>query len=107
MDNNKSGKNEGRTIMGILAYLGPLLVISYIVSSKDPFVKFHIKQGLILLIIDVIIWFLGPMFWSLYFIIRLLNLAVFVLVVLGIINVVQGKEKELPFIGHLAHSFNF
>ncbi len=94
-------------IMGILAYLGILIIIPFIVSPKDPFVKFHLKQGLLLVIIEAILWILFPMFGSFYMIRRILDLAVLVLVIMGIINVVQGKEKELPLIGHLAHKFNF
>ena len=34
--------------MAVLSYIGPLVIVSYIVANNDPFVKFHIKQGLVL-----------------------------------------------------------
>lgn len=115
MDNNikveknssSISKKENRALMGILAYLGPLVIVSYVMAKEDPFVKFHIKQGLVLLVIELIVWVLSPMLWSLFALIQLVNLAVLVLVIIGIINVVQGREKELPFIGQFSRYFSF
>jgi uncharacterized membrane protein len=98
---------QKNTLMGVLAYLGPLIIISYISAKDDPFVKFHIRQGLVLLVIEVALWVLSMMFWTLAMIFNIVNLAVLVLVVLGIINVVQGKEQNLPLVGQFARLFNF
>ncbi|HTL39230.1 MAG TPA: hypothetical protein VL306_00230 [Methylomirabilota bacterium] len=105
-----SGPNAGsnKTLMGILSYLGILVVIPLITDAKnDQFVKFHIKQGLVLLICDVLAnfivripvfgWILSPLIW----------LGILVLAIMGIINVVNNQTKELPVIGHLASMFNF
>lgn len=91
--------------MGILAYLGILVVIPFIVAKDDPFVKFHIKQGLVLFVIDIIVWFIAGsyMVWSFWPLLQLLNLCILVLTIIGIINVAQGKEKDLPIVGSLAH----
>src|SRR5947209_7437510 len=40
--------------MAILAYLGILLLVPYLMAKNDPFVKFHLKQGLVLLILEII-----------------------------------------------------
>lgn len=95
--------------MGILAYLGILIIIPFLVAKNDQFVKFHLKQGLLLFIIELILWFVGYSYilWQLWPLIELLNLCVLILAIMGIVNVAQGKEKELPFIGSLAHNFNF
>lgn len=100
-------EHDSKTLMGILSYLGPLVIISYFVAKDDPFVKFHIKQGLVIFAISVLVWlFLSGMFvWSA--LASLLNLATFVLAVIGIINVVQKKEKELPIVGGLAKFLTF
>lgn len=100
-------KVEMNTLMGVLAYLGPLVIISYLVAKDNPFVKFHIKQGLVLICIQVIVWILSPMSWGLWSLLRLVNLAVLVLTILGIVNVVQKKEKELPLVGSFASYFKF
>src|SRR3989344_3799394 len=75
-------------------------------AKNDPFVKFHVKQGLlvfILAVISMIISWVPVIFWISW----LLNLAVLVFFILGVINAATGKEKELPLIGHLAEKFNF
>ncbi len=105
---NKNTTNQTNTLMGVLAYLGPLVIVSYLVAKDDPFVKFHIKQGLVLLVIQVVLWVLMPMMvWGLWSLMRLINLAVAVLAIIGIINVVQKKEKELPLVGSFASYFKF
>jgi len=42
---NESTGVESNVLMGILSYLGPLVIISYLTSKDNPFVKFHIKQA--------------------------------------------------------------
>jgi uncharacterized membrane protein len=93
-------------VMSIFSYLGPLVIISYLTSKDNPSVKFHIKQGLAVFGLEVIVWILGSMSYSFWMIINILNLATLVLSILGIVNVVQGKEKELPIIGKFAQSFS-
>jgi len=100
-------KNNSNMVMGILSYLGPLVIISYLVSRHDPLVKFHIKQGLVLFGIEVIVWILSPIFWPLWLIWSIINLATFVLSIIGIVNVVQGKQNELPITGRFAKNFSF
>ncbi len=94
--------------MGILSYLGILVLIPLFVSRKDAFVKFHAKQGLVLLIIEAIAWILIGSFWGpLWILFRLIKLGVFILSIIGIINVLNKKEKELPIVGSWAKNFNF
>ncbi len=101
---------QKNTLMGVLAYLGPLVIVSYIVAKDDPFVKFHIKQGLVLFVVEVALWVLSSMFWVMFYqfwmLYQLINLAIIVLSIIGIVNVVQGKEKELPLVGQFGKSFN-
>jgi len=96
-------KNVG---MGVLCYLGILVLIPLLTEAKDdPFVKFHIKQGLVLLIFAVIInvvlvipvlgWIIGAVGWI---------ITVYLMIV-GIINVVNGEEKQLPILGQYGENF--
>ncbi len=92
----------------ILGYILPFLFFLPLLSESsknNPFARFHANQQLILLIILVAIHFvlnniifmvLGPI-W--YMFMPLLNLAVLVLVILGVINAAQGTMKELPVVG--------
>ena len=94
------------TLMGVLAYIGILVIIPLIVS-KDAFVKFHVKQGLVLFIIEIIISVLGFSFYAFWGLINLLNLIVLILAIIGIVNVANHQEKELPGVGQLAKYFTF
>ena len=100
-------KPEQKKLMGVLAYLGILIIIPFLMAKDDPFVKFHIKQGLLLVIVELAVWLIGSAMWSLWTILGLVNLATFILAVIGIVNVVQGNQKELPLIGSLAKNFTF
>lgn len=103
----ETNAHKQNTLMAVLAYIGPLIIVSFIFSKDDPFVKFHIKQGLLLLIGSAIIWILSGTFWQFWMIFNLLNLAIFILAVVGILNVLRGEQKELPFVGYLASNFKF
>ena len=105
MDETSSGskKNVGMAVVAYIIFFVPLLTD----SKNDPFVKFHVKQGLVLLLgwvagmivsmIPVLGWILAP-FIGIFFLI---------LFIIGIINALGGKEKQLPLIGQFASKFNF
>ncbi len=93
-------------------------VIWYFVDEKmkkNNFAKFHAKQGLVLfiawfvyaivvgilsMIVAFILWFLAPVIWLLW-------LVPWIFFIIGIINAAQGREKEMPLIGHFAKHFTF
>lgn len=102
---NQAKSDGNNTLMSILAYLGPLLIISWATSKDNETVKFHIRQGLVLIAIEVILWLLSRMFWSFHMITSILELGVFILAIIGIINVVNKKQVELPLVGHLSKFF--
>ena len=93
--------------MAIVAYLIfflPLLTE----AKKDPFVKYHVKQGLGLLIAFFVLRFVtlflvAPLFyilWPVYMLVLwVTNLFLIALLVLGIMNASKGEEKPLPLIG--------
>jgi uncharacterized membrane protein len=87
---------KNSTLMGILSYIGPLVIISYLTSKNDPFVKFHIKQGLVLLCIEVAIGVLGSLVWMFWPILQIVHFLTIVLSIIGIINVVGGETKRAP-----------
>jgi uncharacterized membrane protein len=93
---------DNHVLMGVLAYLGILVIIPYLMSKDVPSVKFHIKQGVVLAVIEIVIWLVSGMFWGLFMIFQIVQLALIVLSIIGIVNVVQNKEKELPLVGSLA-----
>jgi uncharacterized membrane protein len=96
-------KGNNSTVMAVLAYIGPLVIVPFLMEKKDEFVKFHTKQGLVLFGLEIVIMILGRMMF-LWMLGGLLNLAAIILSIIGIINVVQGQKKELPVVGSLAHN---
>jgi len=91
------------TLMAVLSYFGILVLIPLLTDAKnDPFVKFHIKQGLVLLIVYVISGFIiwVPIIgW-------LLGILLFILFIIGVINAASGKETPLPVIGQFGEKIN-
>ncbi len=92
IDNNK--------LISVLAYLSLLVLIPLFARKDSPFARFHSNQGLVLLICNVVIGILTriPVIRIFAWI---LEIAAFVLAIIGIINVANGKAKELPIIGKI------
>lgn len=93
----------------ILCYFGILFLIPYFVKKDSQYVRFHCNQGLVLLIANVAINLgfgilktlvkgsllaipVGLVSW-------VVGLALFALMIIGIIFAVTGKMRELPLIG--------
>ena len=85
-------------LMAILCYLGILWLIPFLAAKESPFVKFHLNQGLVLLVIDVVVWILCRI-PVIRFVGWIVSIAVFALIIIGIINVCNGKAQELPVVG--------
>lgn len=98
---------HNNVLMGILSYLGPLVFIPFALSKNDSFVKFHVKQGLVVFVIEAGLWVIQMIFPMLFVITQLLNLGALILSILGIINVVQKKEAQLPVVGSYSKYFTF
>jgi len=95
-------KNTGMAIVAYILFFIPLLTD----AKNDPFVKYHIKQGFVLFIaglITMVISWMPIIHWFSW----LLNIGLLVLFIIGVLNVVNGKEKPLPLIGQFADKFKF
>lgn len=90
------------SIIAALSYVGPLIIIPYLTNREDPFTHFHLKQGLVLVIIEIILWVLGMPLFMFYPIISIVNLGLFILSIIGILNTLQRKEVALPLVGKFA-----
>lgn len=97
------GDKKVNVEMAVVAYI--IFLIPLLTESKnDPFVKFHLKQAILLVIVAVggsvissviplLGWFiLGP----------IVTIFCLVLWIMGIINALNKKMKELPLIGKYA-----
>lgn len=102
---NKPVGKDKNTGMAILAYI--LFFIPLLTDAKnDSFVKYHIKQGLLLFILWVACWIIAIVPFVGRVISPILSIFGVILMVIGIINASQGKEKELPIIGKYGEKLN-
>jgi uncharacterized membrane protein len=98
--------------MTILAYLGILVLIPLFAVKNSPYTRFHANQGLLLFICEAILGILWMIiasalmfvwglltFFSIIF--WLVSIVLLVLAILGIVNAVNGRAKELPVIGKI------
>jgi len=95
-------KVEDDKFITFLSYIGILCIIPLLTKKDDEFVFFHAKQGLVLLIVEVITAFIAyiPLFgWVIAPMASFLWIA---LSIIGIINITNGKKKELPILGKYA-----
>lgn len=106
---SKEDIKKGKAL-GILSYLGILVLIPYLSEKKNKYVIFHAKQGISLLIAEIIVggilWFLGLILsWRVSWLVSICQTAFFflslVLSFMGIKNVCDGKAKELPLINKM------
>ena len=108
MNSNKEYFNnqidEGR-IYAILSYIPFLCFIPLFKSNINNFAKKHVKQGLLLLFIEIIsLLFLiesfSRAFWT------LVLLVCFAIAVIGILKSIAGKEMKIPVIGNFFEKYD-
>lgn len=110
-DASEVKRNKG---MGVLSYLGILLLIPLLAGDKrSSYVRHHINQGLVLFIVSSIIDFLdGKWLWNFYswfdfgksvlsWCLEIADFACFILLIMGIVSACKGTRKELPIIGKI------
>ena len=100
--------------MGILSYIGVLVLIPFFFETSNQYVVYHAKQGmnlfiysfgtsLVIGILSFILMFLVPILGIVLFsILGLAYLGFFGgLMAIGIINVCNNRAKELPIINKI------
>ncbi len=106
---SKKEQEDGKA-MGILSYIIPL--IPYFVEKDNKFVKYHATQGMNLLIISLIyavaysilsfiFLFIPVVGWIVVALIGLLGFGILALCIMGIIDVCNGKARELPIVNKI------
>jgi uncharacterized membrane protein len=94
-------------LWAIVGYILPILFFIPMLDEKskhNAFARFHAEQQLALLAVSIGVYvaaniLIGMFMGGLYFIFNIIQLAMLVLVVLGVINAAQGQMKALPVIG--------
>ncbi len=103
---------DNTKLFSILSYVGILFLIGLIAAPQNNKVKFHVNQGCVLFIAEIVlgiaVGILGAILnflpYSLDTLLSgLMSFAVYggslALAVMGIINASKGEEKQLPIIG--------
>ncbi len=94
-------KNKAMAIIAYIAFFIPL----FTEDKNDPFVKFHVKQGLTLFVAWIVAGFVSmvPLIgWTLA---PILSLGMLALMGVGIYHAYKGEQKPLPLIGGFAKNF--
>jgi len=97
-------ENVGMAVVAYLFFFIPLLTD----SKDDPFVKFHVKQSLLVVCFSLALYILRyiPVIGrAIYIISPLISLAEFAFIIIGIMNALNRKKKELPWIGQFAEKW--
>ena len=109
----KSTTSENSKICAILSYV-LVGIIWYFVDDtmrSNSFVKFHVKQALVLLIVSVLFMFVSAILIFIpilgWLVIFVGNLALIALWIFGLYHSATDKETELPVIGQFAEKLTF
>ena len=102
-DKNDIQQNK---VMALLSYFSWLVLIPIFAAKESKFARFHANQGLVLAIAEIICWVAFgilarlPIIGGLFGIVEsLFSLVCLVFAIIGIVNVANGKAKELPVVG--------
>ncbi len=99
---------ENNKTMGILAYIGILVLVPIFGAPQSKFARFHASQGVTLAIIAIVLGvvegimaFIPVIGTIVGIILGIPCLAIFALAIIGIINAAQGKAVELPIVSKI------
>ena len=97
---HKDKKNE-KFWAAVAYFFFPLPMI--LVKHRSAFLNYHINQGIILMIVSISLLFgssLLPFSSLLMYVSRILTM---IGLIIGVVNVFEGKTKPLPIIGDSFH----
>lgn len=112
-NNIKDIDKNKKKVYSLISYVYILWLVGLLMDREDEDVKFHVNQGIILSIfvfsfliilkiLSSILFAIAPV---LTFITSLLQIVLIILSIIfmtmGIINVIKGEKRPLPFIGEL------
>ena len=99
---SENSKDEDNKLMGILSYIGVLCLIPLLTKKDNTFVFFHAKQGVVLFIAEVATAFVAAIPLLGWVVAPIVSIIWLILAIIGIVNVLDGKQKELPILGKYA-----
>lgn len=107
--------NSMEKTLALESYLGLLVLAPIFGAKQSSFVRYHANQGLVLFLTSLALWILMTInssimialyssgirivFSILGILLTLASIGLFVLAIIGIVNAVKCRMKELPLIG--------
>ena len=97
------GTGLKKNTAGALAYvLGPITGVIFLILEKDPFVRFHAMQSIVVFVtLFVLQWILGLTI-ILLILVPLVGILAFILWLMCIYKAWMGEEWEVPVLGKFA-----
>ena len=97
------GTGLKKNTAGALAYvLGPITGVIFLILEKDPFVRFHAMQSIVVFVaLFVLQWILGLTI-ILLVLVPLVGILTFILWLMCIYKAWMGEEWEVPVLGKFA-----
>jgi len=93
---------DDNKVYAAMSYLTVLVLIPLFSKKDDPFINFHIRQGLVILA-GLIIAVIASVWITI--IGNLLALILLILNIIALIQALQGNQWRAPVIGKIADSF--
>lgn len=93
---------EENKLVAAVGYLGILCLVPLLLKKDSGYAQHHGKQGLVITVAWVLLWIgniipvLGQIVWFIG------SIALLILVVMGIMNAMQGNMWEMPYLGKYA-----
>ncbi|HLD25924.1 MAG TPA: hypothetical protein VJC05_02700 [Candidatus Andersenbacteria bacterium] len=89
-------------LLAALAYVGVLVAVPFLVRRDDPYVVWHVKQGLVILVglilsLVAATWH-APTGSVLFLVLMMLD-------IIALIQALLGRRWRIPLIGNLAEKF--
>ena len=105
--------DPNRTVMLVLAYLGPLCLVPLLIDKEDKEVRWHARNGLVffaawvgIFVLDNLLFLnLHPLGCLITLLMPLVGLAYLALVVAAIVKALDGKRLMVPGLSTLADRF--
>ncbi len=105
-------KSDNDSVMIVLAYLGPLGLIPYLMAEDNEFIRWHAKQGLTLsaayLIWTIALPFFfhsGPLYYAGGALFSLIHLAMIAIFIVAILKAVKGERWRIPIVADLSEKW--
>jgi len=93
---------EQNKALAAIGYLGILFLVPMLAAPKSPFAQFHAKQGMVLFIAAIIMSVILAIPFVGWVVGGVGEVLILILMIMGILNAVNGQEKPLPVIGKFA-----